>query len=449
VTVYIIDTGIRGDHQEYTGRVAAGRDFIDNDYDATDCHGHGTHVAGTVGGTNVGVAKNVTLVGVRVLNCAGSGTWSQVIAGVDWVTNNHSGPSVANMSLGGGYSSSVNLAVANSVTSGVVYAVAAGNDGLNACNYSPASATTAITVGASGSTDARASFSNYGTCVDIFAPGVSITSSTRTGTNTYASWSGTSMATPHVAGVAAIYLSANRTATPAQVATAIVNDATTNLLSSIGTGSPNLLLHNFWAAAPPSGEPSAPTNLAATAQSATAIGLSWTDNSSNENGFTIERATSSGGTFTWLADVAANTTAYGDAGLPQGTGYWYRVRANNASGSSTWSNTASAVTLREVHVAALSGSSASQRGGWKGSLTVTVHNASGQPQSGVTVSVGWSGGSGSAVTDANGACTVTTGKFKNTVSSVTMSVNNLSGTGYVYDSSSNSPNPPSVVVSKP
>ena len=246
VRAYIIDTGIRFTHQEYAGRAFSGYDFIDNDPDASDCHGHGTHVAGTVGGNTTGIAKNVTLIAVRVLDCGGSGSYSQVIAGVDWVTNDHTTrgtPAVANMSLGGGSSSAVDQAVTNSIAAGIVYAVAAGNSNKDACTSSPASTPNALTVGATGSTDARASFSNYGSCVDLFAPGVGITSSTITGDNTYASWSGTSMATPHVAGVAALYLSANRSATPAQVEAAIKGGATADLVTD-PMGSPNLLLYS-------------------------------------------------------------------------------------------------------------------------------------------------------------------------------------------------------------
>ncbi|MBL0176375.1 MAG: S8 family serine peptidase [Ignavibacteria bacterium] len=452
VDVYIIDTGIRADHQEYNGRVSSGWDFIDNDNNTADCQGHGTHVAGTVGGVTTGIAKNVHLIGVRVLNCSGSGTWSQVIAGIDWVTANHNGPSVANMSLGGGYSASVNQAVATSVASGVVYAVAAGNNGAVACNYSPASAPTALTVGATGSNDARASFSNYGSCVDLFAPGVGITSSTMTGTNTYASWNGTSMATPHVAGVAAIYLSANPTATPAQVMSALIGNATSGVLSGIGTGSPNLLLNNNVTGPPPPAPPAAPSNLTATTTSPTAITLNWNDNANNETGFTVERSTSSNSGFAWLATLGADATTYANSGLPQGTRYWYRVRAENANGSSAWSNTANATTWRQVHVDALSIASSRKNNGWIGSLTVTVRNASGQLQSGVTVTVSWSGGaSGSrtAVTGSNGQCTISTSKLNNNVSSITMSVTNLSGTGFVYDSGTNTPNPPTLSVNKP
>ena len=223
VTAYIIDTGIQTSHPEFGGRAVVG-------YDATggngqDCNGHGTHVAGTVGSRTYGVAKGVKLVAVRVLDCNGSGTWTGVINGMNWVANNRVLPAVANMSLGGSYSSTVNSAATNMVNRGVTVAVAAGNSNANACNYSPASASGVITVGATTSTDAKASFSNYGSCVEIWAPGQNITSTwIGSGTNTI---SGTSMASPHVAGVAALYLAYNPGASPAAVSAWIIANGTT------------------------------------------------------------------------------------------------------------------------------------------------------------------------------------------------------------------------------
>lgn len=240
VNAYIIDTGIRTSHSDFGGRARVGYDALGGN--GQDCNGHGTHVAGTVGGSTYGVAKGVTLYAVRVLDCSGSGSTSGVIAGVDWVTRNHVKPAVANMSLGGGASTSLDNAVNNSISAGVTYAIAAGNDNRNACNYSPARVSAAITVGATTSSDARASYSNYGSCLDLFAPGSSITSdwyTSDTATNTI---SGTSMATPHVAGVAALYLQRNPGASPATVQSALVNNATAGVLSSIGRNSPNLLL---------------------------------------------------------------------------------------------------------------------------------------------------------------------------------------------------------------
>ncbi|MFJ8635292.1 S8 family peptidase [Streptomyces sp. NPDC093568] len=242
VTAYVIDTGVRITHQQISGRASYGYDAVDGDTTAADGNGHGTHVATTIAGSTYGVAKKAKIVAVRVLDNSGSGTTAGVIAGIDWVTNNHSGPSVANLSLGGGASSTLDTAVRNSIASGVTYAVAAGNSNANASSYSPARVTEAITVGATTSSDARASYSNYGSVLDIFAPGSSITAgwyTSDTATNTI---SGTSMATPHVAGAAAVYLASHTSATPAAVASALTSGATTNVVTSPGSGSPNRLL---------------------------------------------------------------------------------------------------------------------------------------------------------------------------------------------------------------
>jgi aqualysin 1 len=245
VNAYIIDTGIRRTHADFGGRAFVGYDAIGDGQNSNDCNGHGTHVAGTVGGTTYGVAKNVRLYAVRVLNCSGSGSNSGVIAGVDWVTANHVKPAVANMSLGGGVSTALDSAVTNSINAGVTYALAAGNSNADACNSSPARTAAAITVGSTTNTDARSSFSNYGTCLDIFAPGSSITSAWYTSDSATNTISGTSMASPHVAGVAALYLQNNPSASAATVRNAIVDTASSGKLTSIGTGSPNLLLYSL------------------------------------------------------------------------------------------------------------------------------------------------------------------------------------------------------------
>ena len=242
VTVYVIDTGIRPSHTEFTGRASVGYDAINDGRNGLDCNGHGTHVAGTVGGFNHGVAKNASLVAVRVLNCAGSGTISGVIAGVDWVTGHKQLPAVANMSLGGGASTALDNAVKTSIGSGVTYAVAAGNSRQDACKASPARVSTAITVGATTSTDARASYSNYGACLDLFAPGSYVTSAWNTDDTATNTISGTSMATPNVAGVAALYLQVNPAASPAGVASALTGTATTGSVGNAGRNSPNRLL---------------------------------------------------------------------------------------------------------------------------------------------------------------------------------------------------------------
>jgi subtilisin family serine protease len=262
VKAYIIDTGILTTHTEFGGRAISGYTAINDGNGTTDCNGHGTHVSGTVGGSTYGVAKGVTLVAVRVLDCSGNGTNSGVIAGVDWVTSDHQPgqPAVANMSLGGGASTALDTAVNNSINDGVTYAVAAGNgdalgNPLDACGTSPARVANAITVGATSSNDARASFSNYGTCLDIFAPGVNITSSWYSSTTATNTISGTSMATPHVVGVAALYLQTDPTASPATVAAAIINNSTPNKVTNPGTGSPNRLLYSLFGGTTPTPTP--------------------------------------------------------------------------------------------------------------------------------------------------------------------------------------------------
>ncbi len=239
VNAYIIDTGIRASHNDFGGRVRSGYSAINDGNGTNDCQGHGTHVAGTVGSATYGVAKGVKLYPVRVLGCDGSGSTSGIIAGMDWVRSNRVTPAVANMSLGGGASSSTDSAVANLVNAGVVVVVAAGNDNTSACNYSPARAPSAITVGSTASNDSRSSFSNYGTCLDIFGPGSSILSTSNSSNTATATLSGTSMASPHVAGVAALYLAGNPSASPSQVASALNSGAASNVISNVGSGSPN------------------------------------------------------------------------------------------------------------------------------------------------------------------------------------------------------------------
>jgi subtilisin family serine protease len=252
VTAYIIDTGIRFSHAQFGGRASSGYDAVDGG-SADDCDGHGTHVAGTVGGSTYGVAKGVSLKAVRVLNCSGSGTWSGVIAGINWATQDHIAvgtPAVANMSLGGGASSSVDTAVRNSINAGVSYAIAAGNGNQggkeqDACKYSPARVTEAMTIGATDRTDTKPRWSNYGTCVDWFAPGVSITSAWVTSDTASSTISGTSMATPHTAGVAALYLQSNASASPTAVRTALFNNTTKNIVKSSKTTNAHLLFTNY------------------------------------------------------------------------------------------------------------------------------------------------------------------------------------------------------------
>jgi subtilisin family serine protease len=238
VTAYVIDTGIQTGHPDFGGRAAVAYDALGGN--GQDCNGHGTHVAGTIGGSTYGVAKAVQLRAVRVLDCAGSGTYSQIIAAVDWVRLNAVKPAVANMSLGGGKSTALNTAVTNLVNSGVFTAVAAGNSNRNACNYSPASATGTLTVAASDSADKRASFSNYGNCVEVYAPGVNVTSDwTGSAVNTI---SGTSMASPHAAGVGALYKGTFGDAPSATVNDWVVANSTSSVIKSNVSGTPNRLL---------------------------------------------------------------------------------------------------------------------------------------------------------------------------------------------------------------
>ncbi|HEX8392474.1 MAG TPA: S8 family peptidase [Longimicrobium sp.] len=249
VRAYVIDTGIRFSHSEFAGRAVSGYDAVDGGT-ADDCNGHGTHVSGTVGGTLYGVAKAATLVGVRVLDCNGSGTNAGVIAGIDWVAANHTKPAVANMSLGGGASTAVDDAVNRLINTGVTVVVAAGNGNFfgiaqDACNYSPARVANAITIGATTSSDAKASYSNYGNCVDLFAPGSSIKSSWYNGDTATNTISGTSMATPHVVGVAALYLQANPGATPQQVRDALYNGSTKSVVTSAKSVNNHLLFTAF------------------------------------------------------------------------------------------------------------------------------------------------------------------------------------------------------------
>jgi subtilisin family serine protease len=235
VRAYIIDTGIRPSHSQFSGRASTV-------YGGDDCNGHGTHVAGTIGGSTYGVAKGALLRGVRVLGCSGSGTWSAIIAGMDWVRVNHIKPAVANMSLGGGFSSSVNTAANNLSNAGVFVAVAAGNSNANSCNFSPASAANVTSVMSSTSSDAKSSFSNFGSCAHLYAPGSSITSAWHTSTTATNTISGTSMASPHVAGVAALYKATFGDASSSTIRTWLINTSTANVITGNPSGTPNRLL---------------------------------------------------------------------------------------------------------------------------------------------------------------------------------------------------------------
>jgi len=243
VNVYVLDTGIRATHTDFGGRVKQGYDFIDNDTNADDGYGHGTHVAATIAGAKYGVAKGASLYPVRVLGSDGSGTTAGVISGVNWITQNAKKPAVANASLGGGASTALDTAVRNSIKAGVTWTVAAGNSNVNAANTSPARVTEALTVAAADRTDRRASFSNYGSVIDLFAPGVSITSAWKDNDTATYTGDGTSFAAPHVAGAAALYLSSHTGATAAQVAQALISASTPGLVTNPGSGSPNRTLY--------------------------------------------------------------------------------------------------------------------------------------------------------------------------------------------------------------
>lgn len=347
VKAYIIDTGILGTHSDFGGRVLSGYTAISDGNGTTDCNGHGTHVAGTVGGTTYGVAKSVSLVPVRVLSCAGSGSTTGVIAGVDWVTADHAAgtPAVANMSLGGSTSASLNAAVARSITDGVTYAVAAGNSNTDACTASPASEPTAITVGATGSTDARASYSNFGTCLDVFAPGSGITSDWITSTTATNTISGTSMATPHVVGVAALLLSADSTATPATITARLLANATPSVVTDTRTGSPNLLLASGTFTPGPVTAPSEPRNLVAAVGNAR-ITLTF-DVPADTGGaaitdYVIQQA-SGGGAWTTVVDGISNATTVTVTGLTNGTTYSFRAAAVNSASTGAYSGVITAM----------------------------------------------------------------------------------------------------------
>ncbi|MGA1032263.1 MAG: S8 family serine peptidase, partial [Ilumatobacteraceae bacterium] len=265
VTAYVIDTGVRSTHSELSGRVAAGFSTISDGNGSGDCHGHGTHVAGTIAGTNYGVAPAALVVPVRVMNCSGSGSTSDIIAGIDWIINHHQSgvPAVANMSLGGPRSAALDLAVARGVADGVTFVVAAGNSNVSACTVSPAGEPLAITVGSTTSNDERSSFSNFGSCLDVFAPGSNIVSAGHASDTATRTMSGTSMAAPHVAGIAALALSQNAELSPADVASALAISATRNAVSNPGVGSLNRLVYSLLTPVP-NGDDDAPTTTTTT-----------------------------------------------------------------------------------------------------------------------------------------------------------------------------------------
>jgi subtilisin family serine protease len=338
VHAYVLDTGIRVTHGDFGGRASVGIDLV-GDGNGPACAGgptkagHGTHVAGTLGGSAYGVAKNVSLVSVRVLDCDGFGDWATMIDGVDWVTEHAVKPAVVNMSVGGPSYAPFEDAVANSIASGLTYVVAAGNTSTNACQTSPADVPAAITVAATNTADSRdLGYSNYGPCVDLFAPGTSIRSDFNSGDSATAVMSGTSMATPHVAGAAALYLAGHPLATPDEVATALTGQATAGVVANAGTGSPNLLLYS--GALPGT----APGPFTATGTSAKGKAkLAWTppvfDGGNPVTAYRVYRGTTSGGEGPMpIATVDAGTSTFDDTTGVAGTPYFYQVAAVNAVG---------------------------------------------------------------------------------------------------------------------
>lgn len=344
---YIIDTGVLGSHADFGSRVASGFDAISGGNGWGDCNGHGTHVAGTVAGSTYGVAKSSTIIPVRVLDCGGSGTISGVIAGLDWVAGQHVAGTlaVANMSLGGGASSSLDSAVNNLISRGVTVVVAAGNSGADACNYSPARVPNAITVGATTSSDSRASYSNFGSCVDVFAPGSSITSAWYTSNTATAVLSGTSMASPHVAGIAAVALAVNGAQSPSQVVGLITSSATSGVVASPGTGSPNLLAHVSVGSSTPTAtapdKPAAPTALA----QRRAVSVSWSLAKDGGSPLTqqVLRVYDSRRLVKQVT-VSGSATAVQISGLRAGGGYQVTVTAVNAVGTGPESDRSATVT---------------------------------------------------------------------------------------------------------
>lgn len=418
VNAYIIDTGIRTTHTEFGGRASGAFTAINDGRGSTDCNGHGTHTSGTVGGATYGVAKNVRLFAVRVLDCNGSGTTSGVISGVNWVTANRVLPAVANMSLGGGVSSALDSAVQSSIDSGVTYAIAAGNSNTDACTQSPARVPAALTAGATDRNDVRASFSNFGTCVALFAPGVGITSSWASSDSATNTISGTSMAAPHVAGTAALYLSVNPSATPAQVAAALSSNATANVVSSPGSGSPNRLLYTGFISTPVTNPPT--VSLTAPSAGATVSGTSVTLSANASpgsapiarvellvDGAVVGSVTAAPYTISWDSTTVANGSHAFTARATDTAG----GSATSAAVSATVSNTAGCSTTNQLF--GNPGFETGSAAPWTATPGVIDGSASPGPHSGAYKA--WLNGYGSAHTDdlyqtvaiPTGACSAT------------------------------------------
>ncbi len=432
VKAYILDTGIRATHTQFAGRVISGFTAINDGLGTNDGNGHGTHVSGTVGGSTYGVAKNVTLVAVRVLDSSGNGTVSGVIAGVDFVTSNHQAgqPAVANMSLRSPISSAMDTAVTNSINDGVTYAVAAGNETQDACNVSPARVASAITVGSTTISDERSSFSNFGTCLDIFAPGSDVTSSWNTSDTAINTISGTSMATPHVAGVAALFLETNPSASPAAVTAAIINNSTPNKVTNAGTGSPNRLLFS------PIGGSGQPPTTCSFALSPTSAGFAAVGGPA-----TVTVMTQAGCNWTAVSNNAFITMTSGASGSGTGT-VTYTVAANTSTTSRSGSLTIAGLTHSVSQDAgttpcsfSINPTSASfAAAGGTGSVTVTTQAGcnwtAASNNAFITITSGASGSGSGTVTYAVAANTSTTARSGSlTIAGLTHSVSQAAGGG--------------------
>ena len=341
VTAYVVDSGIRADHADLSGRVRSGFDAVGDGNGTSDCNGHGTHVAGTIGGEAYGVAKDVALVAVRVLGCDNTGSLSGILTGLDWVAADHAAgtPAVLNMSVTGPATATVDAAVDTLVADGVTVVVAAGNNAVDACTSSPARAAAAITVGATDAADVRASFSNVGACVDVFAPGVSITSDGIASTTATATMSGTSMASPHVAGAAAVLLAGQPSLSPADVAGRLLTGATAGVVGNAGVGSPNRLLFSDPGtttppAPAPATAPARPTNVVATPGPGSAT-VTWVQGANGGSTLTAHTIRIySGRRVLRTVTVAGTATSAAVTGLDAGKGYSFTVVATNAVGSS-------------------------------------------------------------------------------------------------------------------
>lgn len=384
VDAYIFDTGIKLDHAEFTGRLITGYNSVTIGASPNDGNGHGTHVAGTVGGTKYGVAKGIKLIAVKVLGDNGSGSNSGVIAGVDWAVGHHvvDKPAVGNMSLGGGASPASDDAVRRAINDGIVMCVAAGNSNVDAINSSPARTPEAITVGSTTSSDARSSFSNFGSVVDIFAPGSAITSAWFTSSTATNTISGTSMACPHVAGVAALYLENNLGTTTAQIEAALKSNAIVGLITGISAGTANRLLQTiFTPLPPPTVAPAVPVQVspanAATGVSLTAS-LSWNP-AATAASYAVQVSIDPNFGTTVINRSALTTTSSALSRLTNGTVYYWRVNATNAAGTSAWSAARSFTTVFSAPVLSSPANSATNVSrtptlGWSAAAGATTYN---------------------------------------------------------------------------